>query len=401
MKFYIVLRALVRPGLFNLISIALLISLVCTHQATAQMYTIQDLGTLGGGPISSPTAINSSGEVTGFSWLIPPPFGTERAFLFDGTTLIDLGTLGGFNSTAYAINDAGQVTGNAQLAINASHAFVSDGTTMRDLGSLGGDSTGVAINPCGLVAGNSWVVPPPFGFQHAFRSDGTTMTDLGTLGGFNSTAYAINSAGQVTGTANTSTATNATHAFLSDGTTMRDLGSLGADSTGVALNESGQVAGSSWVVPPPLGFQHAFLSDGTTLTDLGTLGGFNSTAFAINSAGQVTGNAQLAINASHAFVSDGTTMTDLGSLGGDSTGLSINSSGQVTGFISLGPPPFGTQHGFLYVPGSPGMVDLNSLIPPGSGWELLRGVAINDAGQITGIGIINNQTHAFLMSPQN
>ena len=45
------------------------------------------------------------------------------------------------------------------------------------------------------------------------------------------------------------------------------------------------------------------------------------------------------------------------------------------------------------------MVDLNTLIDPLSGWELSAATAINDAGQITGYGVIGGQNHAFLLTP--
>ena len=46
------------------------------------------------------------------------------------------------------------------------------------------------------------------------------------------------------------------------------------------------------------------------------------------------------------------------------------------------------------------MSDLNDLIPSGSGWTLRVGVKINNRGQITGFGVVNGQTHAFLLTPQ-
>jgi hypothetical protein len=46
-----------------------------------------------------------------------------------------------------------------------------------------------------------------------------------------------------------------------------------------------------------------------------------------------------------------------------------------------------------------GMVDLNDLIDPALGWELLQALGINDLGQIVGHGRINGQTHAFLLTP--
>jgi len=45
------------------------------------------------------------------------------------------------------------------------------------------------------------------------------------------------------------------------------------------------------------------------------------------------------------------------------------------------------------------MIDLNTLIPAGSGWTLQVGTAMNDNGQITGYGIINGELHAFLLTP--
>ena len=58
----------------------------------------------------------------------------------------DLGTLGGTYSVGFAINDSGQVTGTADTADGAAdHAFLWDGTTMQDLGTLGGERLARAL----------------------------------------------------------------------------------------------------------------------------------------------------------------------------------------------------------------------------------------------------------------
>jgi probable HAF family extracellular repeat protein len=89
-------------------------------------------------------------------------------------------------------------------------------------------------------------------------------------------------------------------------------------------------------------------------------------------------------------------MHDLGTLGGTvSTGQGINDSGHVTGWSYT---DVGAEHAFVYAQGS-GMVDLNSLIDPLSGWTLISGRAINDAGQITGRGLIGGESRAFLLTP--
>jgi hypothetical protein len=47
------------------------------------------------------------------------------------------------------------------------------------------------------------------------------------------------------------------------------------------------------------------------------------------------------------------------------------------------------------------MVDLNEFIDASSGWTLLEARAINNAAQITGIGLFGGQRRAFLLSPTN
>jgi hypothetical protein len=42
---------------------------------------------------------------------------------------------------------------------------------------------------------------------------------------------------------------------------------------------------------------------------------------------------------------------------------------------------------------------LNTLLDPLSGWSLSVATAINDAGQIVGAGMLEGQTHAFLLTP--
>ena len=90
-------------------------------------------------------------------------------------------------------------------------------------------------------------------------------------------------------------------------------------------------------------------------------------------------------------------MQDLGTLGGRSSGgQGINDSGQVVGFSE---DSSGQDAAFLY-DGSR-MLDLCVLVNcVGAGWDSLLGAeAISDNGHITGRGVINGETHAFLASP--
>jgi len=90
-------------------------------------------------------------------------------------------------------------------------------------------------------------------------------------------------------------------------------------------------------------------------------------------------------------------MTDLGTLGGNySQGNGINASGQVVGHASTAS---GAYHAFRWTSAG-GMVDLNTLLPSGSGWTLTTANAINDSGQITGEGINpSGEQHAYLLTP--
>jgi probable HAF family extracellular repeat protein len=126
---------------------------------------------------------------------------------------------------------------------------------------------------------------------------------------------------------------------------------------------------------------------------LGTLGGASSQATDVNSSGEVVGFASLASGYQHAFSMLDDMMIDLGTLGGSSYAYGINDSGEVVGYSYL---TDGAQDAFLYYDGS--MLDLNSLLPANSGWVLEEALGINNAGQITGMGLYDGQETAFLMT---
>ena len=190
------------------------------------------------------------------------PVFANSAILNPDGTLTYLRTLGGPDSLAYGINDAGQVTGFAKTRDGSQHAFITDpnGVGMTDLGTLGGGaSSAYGINDAGQVAGSSITKD---GSTHAFITgpNGMGMTDRGTLGGPDSLAYDINDVGQVVGTSTTQD--GSVHAFVTgpDGVGMTDLNSLlrvGLPAGGVLgdardINNHGQVlVGVPSIVPEP------------------------------------------------------------------------------------------------------------------------------------------------------
>ncbi len=251
-------------------------------------------------------------------------------------------------------------------------------------------SEAFSLNASGTVVGRFFL---RFDINHACRFSKGKIADLGTLGGKNSAAYAVNAAGDIAGVS----AVNGrqTHAFLYADGHMQDLGTLGgALSEARGINDRGQVVGFAATADAR---NHAFLYTDGTMQDLGTFGGEQSFAFAINNAGQIVGSSDKPDGATHAFLYQNGAMQDLGSLNHGITSIAygINAQGEIVGGSD---PGVGEMHAFVYKNGR--MHDLNRLISPRSGWLLQEARAINERGQIAGIGTFQGKTRAFLLTPQ-
>jgi probable HAF family extracellular repeat protein len=343
------------------------------HAFQWQKGVLTDLGVFPGGDASDAVWISDTGLIAGQArnGLVDPliPGWAEiRAVLWKDGKAIDLGTLGGNESSAFSVNNRGQVVG-------------------------------VAVN----------TIPDPFSFfvtqLRAFLWQDGAMQDLGTLGGPEAWALFVNERGQVAGfsltgfTANPTTGIPTQDPFLWEHGTMRDLGTLG----GVlgfpyGLNNRGQVIGFSDLAGDFA--EHPFLWEQGSLIDLGTFGGNFGFAFGINDSGEVVGFATNKNDqADLAFLWKDGVMTNLGTLNGDdcSHAFQINSKGQIVGisFPCAGGPPHLVlwQNGFI--------TDLSVFAPPGSTltpW--FDGAVINDRGEIAGLRVLpDGDLHAFLLVP--
>ena len=352
------------------------------HAITWQNGVQTDLGSLPGLNNSFPFWSNSQGTVVGISEnsVVDPLTGYPEiiAVQWKHGKIFDLGTLGGNASYATAINNRGQVVGEALNTIPDSYAT-----------AFGGPAFPVATQFRAFL------------WQHG------VMHDLGTLGGNDAGALHVNERGQVAGASYTNTTPNPTTGiptidpFFWENGKMVDIGTLGG-TIGYPnwMNNRGQVVGFSNQAGDNPNETHAFLWDKKEgLTDLGTLGGIYSSANWINDAGEVVGWATTPSDQTVAFLWKNGVMTDLGTVDSDlcSQAYSINSQGQIVGisYIDCGPD----THGFLSENGGP-LVDSQTLIPSGSGVTVVLPVDINDRGEIEGFGILpNGDYHSVLLIP--
>ncbi len=269
------------------------------------------------------------------------------------------------------INNHGQIAGALYASGGGVHAALFDHGVITDLGTMvSSDSYANALNDAGAVAGNFGGAAGP---EHAFLYRDGTVTDLGA-----GSALGMNATGDVVG--QRYHATGAAAFRYHDGVVI-ELGYLGSGnvSRAMAINDAGQVVGESNLAFDGQAPTHPYLYDGGPLIDLGTLAdrGVNS-AVAINNAGQIAGYSDAGNGRTHVFLHEHGVMRDLGSFGGfDVTIGGMNEWGQVVG---TGNTADGPDVAFISSAGA--LVDLNTLIDPGAGWTVTNAIDINDGGQI-------------------
>lgn len=219
---------------------------------------------------------------------LPYAFQT-RAFRWKDGIIQDLGTLGGPDAVALGINERGQIFGNSYTDYNPSPAcgnpdtgfdaalttgaFLWDHGTMVNLGSLGGSCTNAfAMNSSGEVVGYSFL--PGDAVFHPFRWKGGRLRDLGTNGGNFAFATTLNDAGDIVGWASMPGDDNTVHATFWSHGQITDLGALGSDecSRPLWINSRKQVVGFSSDCQYTEDSFRAFLWEaGGPMVDLNTL----------------------------------------------------------------------------------------------------------------------------------
>jgi probable HAF family extracellular repeat protein len=277
-----------------------------------------------------------------------------HAFLYHQGRLLDLGTLGGFFSSATALNDSGRVVGLSQPSgtFAPPHAFLYVGGQMTDLGTLGGPfSAANGISQSGkVVVGDSATSSGSF---HAFRYHGGPLQDLGTLGGDFSSASGVNDSGQVVGASTLEAGFFASpRAFLFSGSHMAAINPGipgGTFSNATAINQNGRVALYEFNARAPLPFTYE--RGQFTPINLPSGDGY-AIPFAINDSGTVVGISGNVDRPLRVFLSRGSMTLDLNTVLPNLCfcRLGINDNGQITGSVSEPfPLPF-VPHAVILTP---------------------------------------------------
>lgn len=354
--------------------------------AEAPKFTIVGLGTLGG-TTSSALDVNNNRQVSGNSLVTSDPGSTGsllRAYLWSSGTMTNLGFMTPIPPSTstnrfgrgYAVNDAGVVVG--EFNNDSSRAFVYSEGVMSGLTRLaGGTDNGVAldINNSNVIVGSSSNGTASKATKWTYNGTTYVASDLGTIAGTPTAtgrAAAINENGAAAGQSTNSAGT--TQATLWNGSNIVNITSLGDGtrfSQAFGINESLEVVGSSSTgqtvgeligTGSSTGITRAFHWKDVIITELppfnlytpennGSTTNYHSTANDINDAGVIVGNSQ-----------------------------------RIAGM-----PAVATvwENGVA--------IDLNTLLPPGSGWVLTNADGINDRGDITGTGTFGGVSRAFLL----
>jgi len=314
--------------------------------AVAADYQVVDLGAN-----VSPKDINSDRVIAGalntdqyptiaFRWT--PGFGFEELNGISANAINDAGTIAGSTLTGAFVLD-----GNHMSSWNDQTAF-----GINEWGNVSGSQAGrnpyrttsIPYNPA-VLEGTRWTVMDialvyPRGTRQGVYADIYNLVDINAAG------YAVGSRRRYGLTGSSAIMIAPPYSSVKSGADVIYLPTGGVAN---AINDQNLIVGTSAASSGYPAF--AFLYDGVNVNNLGTLtGGSSSGAFDINEFNIVVGSAQTSTGY-HAFIWDA----------------------------------------------SAGMLDLNDLTGD-PGWVLTSAVAINNAGDIVGTGLLNGQSHGFLLT---
>jgi probable HAF family extracellular repeat protein len=345
--------------------------------------------------------IRSRGPVVSLEGIKNEGRSRQRRYL-----IVDLGTLGGTQAFAYAINDKAQVVGAARTAGDLeTRGFLYTAGRMSDLYPLNsGDIQTVgpgAINELGVVA--SGVIGGSGIYSPALMETGNgSIVEVQcppvapSSFGFAGVATGVNDSGVAVGYCSTDGFDR--NPFVYSNGVRTDIDVFGMQGGAMAVNDDGAVTGFS-----TLG---AFVYSKGALSLLFP-GNADSYARDINKFGHIVGEVgSAAADSYRGFLYADGAVIDIGSDDSvDTAPLAINDNGQVVGTKVLtisstcasGSCESSKQFAFIWEGGR--MALLDAVIPRKLDWELSWAHDINNHGQIVGYGQRNGMNRAFLMTP--
>jgi len=315
-----------------------------------------------------PKAINNSGVIVGSSNTDQYPATAFRWSSGNALEIID-------GTSANAVNDNGQIAGSTITG-----AFILNGNNYRDWddygahginqsGAVAGYSVGknpfqarsLPYNPA-IFDGNKWDVFDIAGIYPRGTREGV-YADRFILNGINDSGYSVGYKYRY-GLAGSSAILIDPNVTINDKTDVTYL-QTPAGGKAADINNNNMIVGTtgSSSRTTPVIYSQAYVLDynSNSLTILQPLeGGLRSNAYAINDYNQVVGSTQV-VGTSETLVGNNT-----------------------------------VYHAFLWNQADDTLVDLNDWAA--AGWILSSATAINDNGDIVGMGYMNGVPHGFLLT---
>lgn len=300
------------------------------------------------------------------------------------------------------LSNAGEAVGRVwkeeQVGVQNHHAVVwgHDGSA-SDIGDNGTWSEARAISEAGYIAGRHDVAQ---GMRGALWTKGGRQLLPPLPGQPASEAYGVDDDGIAIGVSLISS-TDVTAVRWVSGVPQILPGANGT-SWAIAVNASGQTVGRRDVWPE----RHAMLWEGESFTILPDLGGDFAAATNISDNGTICGNGLDGQSQFRSVLWEASTH-EIQILPHPGFGVvplvkDVNDQGVAVGSVCLSIECVpGNERALIWIDGS--AYNLNSLIPPGSGYTLFSAEAINEQGEIVCVGAYNGfvSPRGFKLTPQS
>lgn len=331
-----------------------------------------------------------------FGLALSPSTVRAEAFTY---SVRDLGTLGGANSRAHAINEQGWVVGEAEAKGGYTRAFLwVPEQGMQDIGTCGGDiSRAFAINERGQVVGEA---EDGQGRLRPFRwSAEHGLEDLPLPDGFREGFVSgLNNFGVLVGGGENEAGTRAL-VWSVDGVSIPEALVAHGASLAHAVNDVGDIAGQMESAPSGDYVSRAFVlgANGLNILSAPASKDWSSAALALSADGMMAGYAEddeatHAVRISHEGIpSDMDTLDNVYSIAND-----MNDNGVAVGlFVSSNEDD---DRAFVARDGV--MSDLNELIETDEPWLIVEARGINNQGAIVGYALLGDRERAVLLEPR-